>query len=49
MDKENLKKQVEVEIWNLERLVKEMIEITDKIAGEFSGYYYKYRSCKFSY
>jgi len=25
MDKENLKKQVEVEIWNLERLVKEMI------------------------
>ncbi len=34
MDKENLKKQVEVEIENLERLVKEMVEITDKIADK---------------
>ncbi len=34
MDKENLKKQIEIEIENLERLVKEMVEITDKIAGE---------------
>ena len=34
MDKENLKKQVEVEIENLERLVKEMVEITNKIADE---------------
>jgi len=31
MDKESLKKQVEFEIENLERLVKEMVEITEKI------------------
>lgn len=34
MDKENLKKQIEIEIENLERLVKEMVKITDKIVDK---------------